>query len=318
MKKIEVILASYNGSMYIKEQIVSILMNFDLLDNYECKLLISDDASTDSTIDIVKNMQDKDSRIMLLDANRKGGVKKNFNTLIRNTSADYVFFSDQDDLWLPGKLSIFMEKFKKIENEFNGPVLIHSDLSVADKDLSPISVSMFDYQNLNKNPDLTQIMVSNSITGCVMACNKNLMDIVKKSNIDDSIMHDWYIGFCAAAFGVICFIDKPLILYRQHGNNQVGAKAFNIINLFNAGDIKDKVNKTRNSIYLTKLQTILFLNDFSDVLDYEKKDLLIKYVESFDKGVLARGRLFFFKKVRKTGFIRNVFYFLFYVLCKWN
>ena len=315
MKTVEVILASYNGGKYIKEQIISILMNFDTLNDYSCKLLISDDASTDSTVATIKEMQGDDDRVFLLDSNKKGGVKENFHFLMKNTSADYIFFSDQDDLWLPNKMRIFLERFSLLEKKTCGPMLVHSDLSVSDANLSPVNVSMFGYQKLNKTPDFSNLIVSNSITGCVMACNKSLINIAKNSDINNSIMHDWYLGLCASAFGVISYIDAPLILYRQHGNNQVGAKQFSILKLLFAGG-GGQLHKARNSIHLTKLQSSIFLNDFHQQIDSHKSRLLKEYIESFDKGIFSRGRLFLRKGVRKNGIVRNTVFFLFYVLFK--
>ncbi|WP_337264288.1 MULTISPECIES: glycosyltransferase family 2 protein [unclassified Serratia (in: enterobacteria)] len=314
MKKIEVILATYNGSNYVKEQVCSILSNFDKLTSFDCKLLISDDGSTDSTGEIIESIKISDNRVSFIDKEKKGGVKANFSFLINKSNADYVFFSDQDDLWLPDKMSIFIEKFSETESNFNGPILIHSDLCVADKNLSPINRSMFKYQNLNKAPSFSQLLVSNSITGCVMACNRELITIIKGSKIKDSIMHDWYIGLCAAAFGKIVFIDKPLILYRQHGGNQVGAKSFALSDLIKIGNIKGKVTEIQESIIRTKKQAELFFSEFSSELSDSKKRLVETYINSFGNSIRYRADLFFNKKFNKNGKLRNLFFFIFYVL----
>ncbi len=76
--------------------------------------------------------------------------------------------------WLPNKMRLFMDRFIDMEQQQQGPILLHSDLCVADKNLSPMHVSMFDFQNLSRDPDLARLMVNNSVTGCVMACNNDL------------------------------------------------------------------------------------------------------------------------------------------------
>ncbi|HGW8975904.1 TPA: glycosyltransferase family 2 protein [Escherichia coli] len=313
MTKIDVLLATYNGEKYVKEQISSVLNNFDKLKNSECTILISDDGSTDNTVDIIKRMSEEDPRILFLDGNKKGGVKYNFNYLIQHTDADYVFFCDQDDLWLPNKMHIFMDRFNIEEVNFNGPILVHSDLCVADNNLSPINVSMFDYQMINKSPNLAELLVSNSVTGCVMACNKKLIDGIKLSQISNSIMHDWYIALYASSFGVISFVDKALILYRQHGGNQVGAKSFSLKDVIKFSGIKDKLVNARRSVLNTRDQSALFISDFGDKLSMEKKTILESYINSFNGGVLNRMNLFFYKRVRKTSFLRNLVFFLIYV-----
>lgn len=314
MKKLDVILASYNGESYIKDQILSILACFEHVPNIDCNVLISDDQSSDKTVSIINELCSHDSRIQLLDDKKKGGVKLNFLHLIRNTNADYIFFSDQDDYWLPKKINLFLSKMMMSESKYQGPILIHSDLCVTDEYLSPLNVSMFDYQNLNKSPSFTELLVSNSVTGCVMACNKALIDSIKDSQINKSIMHDWYIALYASAFGHIEFIDKSMILYRQHNNNQVGAKAFTLTSLFSSDDYKSKVKNARDSVYRTKEQAQLFYDDFGASLNTTDKKILEQFITTFDNSFFGRLRLFLNKKCRKKGMLRNLVFFFIYVL----
>lgn len=314
MKKIEVLLATYNGEKFVREQIYSVLNNFDKISGYECKILVSDDKSTDKTVQIIKSLQEQEPRILFLDGEKKGGVRSNFYYLLEHTDADYVFFCDQDDLWLPDKISVFLERFKSEEVSYNGPILVHSDLCVADANLSPINVSMFDYQKINKNPSFVELIVSNSVTGCVMACNRELIEGVKKSQIQNSIMHDWYIGLYASAFGRILFIEKSFILYRQHGGNQVGAKSFLIKDIFNLKGLRGKVKNASDSVIKTKKQAELFFSDFNEKLDKANKDILNSYISSFEEGqFFKRLKLFLFKDVNKKGLLRNIVFFFIYV-----
>ncbi|WP_262347938.1 glycosyltransferase family 2 protein [Raoultella terrigena] len=314
MKKIDVLLATYNGEKFIEEQISSVLSNFDKLNGFDCRILVSDDKSTDNTIAVINALRERDNRIVFLDGNKKGGVRLNFYYLIERSEADYIFFCDQDDLWLPCKISTFLERFRTEEASFDGPVLVHSDLCVADKDLSPVHVSMFDYQKINKSPNFSRLVVSNSVTGCVMACNKQLLEGIKTSKITDSIMHDWYIGLFASAFGRVSFIDKAYILYRQHGGNQVGAKSFSIKDIFNVRGINDKIYEAKISVMKTKSQAEVFLEDFQHQLDDEKREFLENYISSFKRGrFLKRAHLYISQGVRKEGLLRNIVFFFVYV-----
>jgi len=314
MRKINVILAAYNGEKYITEQIQSILLNFTHLPEYDCHLLVSDDNSSDNTSAIVQRFNQQDPRIELLDNSKKGGPRENFNYLITHTDADYTFFSDQDDLWLPNKMRLFMDRFVELEQQKSGPILVHSDLCVADKNLSPVHPSMFTYQNLNRNPNFAALIVSNSVTGCVMALNRELLIDVQNSRIGESIMHDWYIALLASATGRLNFIDHSLILYRQHGNNQVGAKSASLRDMLFGGSIKKKMALTRESVLKTRAQAQLFLEDHGQRLKPEDKALLQDYVESFEKGSFSRFKLFNNRGIRKSGMLRSVFFFIFYVL----
>ncbi|HED2737217.1 glycosyltransferase family 2 protein [Klebsiella michiganensis] len=314
MIKIDVLLATYNGSKFVKEQIASVLTNFDKLSGVNCRLLVSDDGSSDNTVTIINELERDDSRITLVDKAKKGGVRQNFNYLINNCDADYIFFCDQDDLWLPNKMSIFLDRFLLIEKDYTGPVLVHSDLCVADKNLSPVNISMFDYQKINKRPSFTELIVSNSVTGCVMACNRSLLNDIKNSQISNSIMHDWYVGIYAAAFGRISFIDNSLILYRQHGGNQVGAKSFSTKDIFNIVGVKDKLSAARLSVQKTHEQAILFFDEFGEKLESDKRKDLQDFIASFHTDFLCRLKLFLRRGFRKTGRLRNCIFFLVYVL----
>ncbi|ARS98988.1 glycosyltransferase family 2 protein [Klebsiella pneumoniae] len=319
MEKVDVILASYNGDKYIAEQIRSILSNFDKLAGYDCRLLISDDSSNDNTIEVINTFVENDERITIVNMQKKGGVKENFYHLIVKTDADYVFFSDQDDFWLPDKMRIFLERFKILENDHTAdvkkPILIHSDLCVADNVLSPVHRSMFSYQKLNKNPTFAELLVSNSVTGCVMACNKSLIEIAKKNNLTNAIMHDWYIGLLASCYGQIDFIDKPMILYRQHDNNQVGAKEFTLNALLSVENVISILRKAKQSVRKTKEQAELFLFNNSSIMTNERK-ILESYISSFNKTYLARAKLFFTGGIRKNGFLRNLMFFFIYVFVR--
>jgi len=316
MKKVNVILAAYNGEKYIKEQLISIIENFNNVKSniYDLQIIVSDDYSSDNTVNIITELSLSDKRIKLLDRDKKGGVKENFRHLIMNSDADYVFFSDQDDYWLPNKIELFLNRFKEIELGFDGPIMIHSDLSVVNEDLLVINKSMFEYQKLNKKPSFMELIVSNSITGCVMACNKPLIEIAKRSSIQDSIMHDWYLALIASAFGVVDFIDSPLILYRQHSTNQVGAKSFALKEIINRKNCKGKIDSIRSSILKTKNQAKLFEFDFSNEISEISKSNLREYIKSFDMSFSYRLDLFLFKRIKKTGILRNIMFFIFYVV----
>lgn len=314
MKKIDVLLASYNGEKYIGDQIESIIINFSKLTNYECRLLVSDDNSTDNTVEIIRRYSAIDERIKLLDLNKKGGVRQNFYFLIKNTNADYVFFSDQDDFWLPEKMEIFMDRFCSVESVGAQPILIHSDLCVVDKNLSPINISMFNYQKINKTPTFLDLIVSNSVTGCVMACNRDLIELAKNSSIKDSIMHDWYMALIASAHGKVEFIDKPLILYRQHGNNQVGAKNLSWKNVIKLNGIRTSLIAAKNSVLKTKIQASLFFKDFNGIISGDKANDLKDYVNSFNSCLFKRLSLYMSGKVKKKGAVRNFVLFFAFVL----
>jgi len=123
------------------------------------------------------------------------------------------------------KLSVQMETMLRLEHEFPAmPLLVYSDMSVVDASLKMIAPSFMNYQSIQHeyNP-IPILLAQNFVTGCTVMVNRKLLDIALPIP-EEALMHDWWLALCAAVFGHIGFIDKPLVKYRQHGNNEVGAK----------------------------------------------------------------------------------------------
>lgn len=155
-----------------------------------------------------------------------GNSRDCFAELLNACDDDYIMFCDQDDVWKPQKIEITLAAMKKAEQENGGlPILVHGDLSVVDSSLNVISDSFFEFQRLyQENVSLPKLLVQNYVTGCTVMINRALKE--KCSPIPkECIMHDWWLGLVAAACGKIVCISEPLLLYRQHEGNQVGAKA---------------------------------------------------------------------------------------------
>jgi len=308
MQKVQVLMATYNGEKYINEQLNSIINQS--YNNWE--LLIRDDGSTDKTLKILADYVEKyPATIKLLDnyVNRMGACG-NFAELINNSNADYVMFSDQDDVWLPNKIEGTLKVMKTIEVEkgVETPILIHTDLCVVDDELNVISSSMWKLQNMNPHvKNLNRLMVHNNVSGCTMIINRALANMAK--NIPEgATMYDWWIALIAASFGEIEFIKEGTILYRQHSKNKFGARKFNLEFIFKK--FSNYIGVKR-SIQKTQQQAKIFLQIFSSRLDKHQKALLNQYSDINSLNFLRR-RLFLFKNsIYKCGFIRNVGLFVY-------
>lgn len=313
---IEVLLATYRGENFIEDQLWSIL-NSNLGDNINLSIVVSDDGSDDNTATLVKKICSVDSRVKLLSAERKGGVKCNFRYLIENASNDceLYFFSDQDDFWLPNKIREFVNEYVRLKALHDRmPILIHSDLCVVDQDLFPIERSMFKGQALNPKPTLIETVVQNSVTGCAMAINTELFRLVRHASFDDAIMHDWYIAIVAEVFGITWFIDKPTVLYRQHGGNQVGAKIMRFADFLSLLMLlKENIRISSTSVLSTKRQAEAVIRDFGDLMDCNKRKLIQDYIDGFNSNVVKRLKLAIFGGARKYGYIRRLAFFIIFV-----
>ncbi|EIV5267514.1 glycosyltransferase family 2 protein [Klebsiella pneumoniae] len=217
---VSIALATYNGSRYINE-----LLNSIKLQTYNNFIIhVCDDGSSDNTLELLhQHPLYNEGRLIVHDVTGGQGALKNFKRSLSYCDTDYICLCDQDDYWMPDKLETLLSIMKDKENEIGEPVLVFSDLEVVDSTLNCIHKSFFRISNKSnqcRNPE--DFLISNHIPGCVMMFNrslKNLFDPIP----DDVRMHDWWIALIAAYYGNIFYANKPLIKYRQHGGNVVGA-----------------------------------------------------------------------------------------------
>lgn len=198
---ISVCVPTYNGERYIKAQLESILCS-----PLVSEVLVSDDGSSDRTVDIVKAIPDP--RIRLLNGPR-AGVIKNCEYLLSEAVGDHIFLSDQDDIWSDDKVEVMVSALQTAD-------LAVSDCAVVDADLNVLHPSFFALRR--SHGGLFRNLVRNSYLGCCMALNRRLVSRVLPFP-DGLPMHDWWIGLVAESFGRASFIDTPLLMYRRHGGN---------------------------------------------------------------------------------------------------
>ncbi|WP_088331556.1 glycosyltransferase family 2 protein [Lacimicrobium sp. SS2-24] len=227
MSKFLILMATYNGEKYLREQIDS-LRQQTLTD---WKLLVRDDNSDDSTTEIVKEYQELDPRIILLEDSYggTGSPHLNFEKLLIASlryQAEIYMFADQDDVWICKKLERISKSVGIMSKEWaTVPTIIYSDLMVVDEKLNELSKSFMSFQGLHHelvNPAST-LSVQNFVTGCSSAFNRCLIEL--SVPFDTAVvMHDWWLALLASFNGKVDYIDAPLVKYRQHSHNQVGAK----------------------------------------------------------------------------------------------
>ena len=224
---VQVLLATYNGERYIATQLESILVQ----DYADFEILVSDDCSTDGTLAVVQRYADLDARIRIVDNTvRYGNARDNFFSLLNRATAPYVAFCDQDDLWLPDKLAVEMAEMCHLETLYgaDAPLLVFSDLAVAEEDLSVKAPSVLAYSGADPTRlSLANLMSQNTAAGCTIVANRVLYHDTLQLPEDMSAvgMHDWWLMLTAAAFGHIGYVNQPTSLYRQHGDNSVGASS---------------------------------------------------------------------------------------------
>lgn len=231
--KIAVLLSTYNGEKFLREQLDSLLAQ----SHQNFILVVRDDGSHDGTVSILESYaRDYAEKIRLLPCDGENrGASGGFAYLVEYVLSNketmgldsaYMMFCDQDDTWFPEKIEKQLAAMLVEEAESGAtlPVLVHSDLEVVSEKNEVMSSSLISYQGLeierNKFPNL---VISNLVTGCTALINQSLAE--KALPIpENAIMHDWWLALVATAFGKLVFLDMPLVHYRQHGNNTIGAK----------------------------------------------------------------------------------------------
>lgn len=200
--KISVCIASYNGEKFIRQQLSSILSQLSETD----EIIISDNISKDSTIDIIKSFADPRIKLHLF---KTQNIVLNFENACKNATGDAIILSDQDDVWLGGKVD-------RIISELQAYDVIVTDCKVVDEQLNLLHESLF--KLTNPGTGIVKNLVKNSYTGCCMAFNRKVLDVALPFP-RDLPMHDWWIGLIGEVVGKVAFINEPFLLYRRHGLN---------------------------------------------------------------------------------------------------
>lgn len=198
---ISVCIATYNGARYIGEQLASILKQLSAED----EVVVSDDGSTDGTLDIVRSLNDR--RIRIVDGQRRHSPTLNFEWALRNAKGEYIFLADQDDVWLEGKVTRCVEELQMCD-------CVVSDARVTDSLLNTTSESLFQLMHVRRGR-LSNLLWRNGYTGCCMAFKREVLSKALPFPTDIP-MHDIWIGNVAAFCGSLHFIDDRLLLFRRH------------------------------------------------------------------------------------------------------
>jgi len=226
--RISVLMATFNGASHLREQMDSILKQ----EGPEISLYISDDGSTDSTVQILQEFENKfPSKIHLLPpSSRTQGACIHFLNILQNVDSDLFLFADQDDIWTFDHVKSLYEKYQSLnDSEKAKPILIFSDMKIIDANGKVFADSFLKTENLPQGvPNSHFYFVQNNVSGCVSLLNSALKRLVLKNsellfqNTQKIPMHDFFFATTAATFGNIYFVRKLLSFYRKHANNAVG------------------------------------------------------------------------------------------------
>ncbi len=226
MEKVTVLLSTYNGGNYLAEQLDSLVAQ----QGVEVDILVRDDGSTDNTRELLDKWQEKG--VLSWYTSENLGPGKSFMHLLKNAApGGYYAFCDQDDVWLPEKLKLTMEKMQSVEKANPGkPVIVHTDMYVVDERLNVVHDSFWRSSGLR--PDILRtfpyLCVCNSVNGCTIVMNSTARELILEKYVEQElIIHDVISALTVSYYGgVIDYVEAPTVLYRQHSSNVVGAVAY--------------------------------------------------------------------------------------------
>lgn len=279
--KISVALATYNGEKYLKEQLDSIFCQ--TINPFE--VIACDDQSSDSTIEILKEYQQKHSVLKVYVNNQKLGVTKNFEKAISLCIGDYVALADQDDVWLNEKLEVSFKKMMEIETT-NKPSLVFSDLEFVDDNLNTINPSFWKHLGITiEKETFKKLLFRNSVTGSTVLINKLFQ--AELTNIPSAVlMHDHWIALIAFSFGCYGYIKRPMTKYRQHTRN--------VINNFNPSAFSriQRISLDRNyrKNYLAReiAQAKAFFENYKNKINIEHTQDICTFIGIANKAFILR------------------------------
>ncbi len=275
MDQVDIVLATYNGDKFLKQQLDSIIKQTYT----QWRLLISDDGSSDKTLSIINKYTKADDRILLVNKYRQGGVVKNFSKALEFVTSKYIMFSDQDDYWLPEKiahLKSMLDDKEKLTG--NVPLLVFSDLIVVDEKLKILHPSFYNGFRLNPayNLDVRFLLWRSTIYGCTVMFNKALYDVAFPFAHEAVVMHDQWFALKANLTGHVLYSQESHVYYRQHDNNVVGAKKKTFIERLKG--VFTSVKKIKDAAYGTNRMIVCLFgeqeNIFINKLTFIKNNML--------------------------------------------
>lgn len=225
---IAILMSTYNGSTYLREQIESLFHQTE--GNW--KLFVRDDGSKDTTLDILNEYEYKypEKVKVVRDVPYNLGAGESFMYLLAVVDADYYMFCDQDDVWMKDKIERTFGKLLAIEDKYgkNTGIGVFTDLTLVDSELNVLKHSLWKADN--RHPEYVRNFYKqwtnrHASYGCTQMFNQAAKQLVLPYRQFEGIMgaHDNWLEYILIKKGVYDYLDEPTILYRQHGTNVVGA-----------------------------------------------------------------------------------------------
>ncbi|GAB2831123.1 glycosyltransferase family 2 protein [Ferruginibacter profundus] len=278
---VSVAMATYNGEKYIAAQLESIVNQ--TYQNIE--IIITDDASADSTVSIINDFQRQYAFIKLFINPVNSGVTKTFEHSFKNCTGDFIAISDQDDIWELNKIETLLSQIGKEDAVYSNSLLI-------DKNGQSLHREFKSLMNLQSYYDGAPFLMGNCVPGHTIIMRAAFAK--KILPLPAELMFDRWISFCAAANNGIKYVDMPLVQYRQHDTNAVGV-----------GKSKNKKQrKTKTQQFDIKLRELKAFEK-APITNNATRQILGEMLGLFTRKLSLHRSLFFFKNIDTLLVIKN-------------
>ena len=298
---IDILLGTYNGARHLQPQIESLLRQEDV----SFRILVRDDGSIDETPAIIERYRrSRPDCFLVLASSGNIGATRNFATLLEHSDAPYAALCDQDDVWAPGKLRVLSGMLRDMETRHGSgtPMLVCCDLRVVDADLRERHRSYWRYAGVDpRHTNLAHVLIRNPVAGCASLVNRALIRLSLPVP-REALVHDYWLTLVAAAAGHIGTIPEPLVDYRQHGGNIIGARPYH----WRA--VMRRLTSARASwdIGALQRQAAALLERCRAVLSPQARILVEDFVSLPDRNWIARRWLLLRHGILMPGLLRNL------------
>ena len=278
---VSVAMATYNGEKYIAEQLESIINQ-----SYKnIELVITDDASADGTVAVIKRFQQQYKFITLFINPVNSGVTNTFEHSFKNCTGDFIAIADQDDIWELQKIELLINAIGKED-------AVYSNSELVDKAGQPLGQLFSSLMQLQSYYSGAPFLMGNCIPGHTIIMRSSFTKTILP--LPKTIMFDRWISFCAAANNGIKYVDRPLVKYRQHDTNTIGT-----------GKSKNKTaRKTKTEKFNAKLAELKILAT-APVTNEATRQTLSRMLELFTRTISLQRGIFFFKNMDDLLVVKN-------------
>ena len=301
---IAILMSTYNGKAYLQEQLRSVLEQTvsDFL------LLIRDDGSSDGTPDLLREISDPRVRLIL---GENLGPAGSFFALLeaaRQENADFVFFCDQDDIWMPDKLERFLAEMGKCPA---GPALVFSDFAMIDGSGSVTGDSYTAMAQLRIPADgnfFPKLLAQPYVFGCASVLNRELLELVKDPPAGIE-MYDCWIALVASLLGTVRYLPQSTIYHRFHSSNATGRSGMNSL-AARVRRVTQNFQKQAENTALRLRQAQLLLDRYGDFLSDAQRKMLLELAKAGKTGGLSPVKTLKKYDVSRGGRLQNSFFYL--------